>query len=118
MLLCTGATAVQSSASLGDVFQVLHNDDRRAVAVVDGDRRLVGMVHEMALVGRPARGDASHAMSTAIAIHEATPIRVALYLLASCHLREATVVSPDGQPIGVFRDVDGLRWLVRAGAAA
>ena len=59
-------------------------------------------------------GIVTASMSTAVAIHERTPVRVALKLLAASHLREATVVSDHGVPIGVFRDVDGLRWLAAA----
>jgi len=53
-------------------------------------------------------------MSTAIAVHERTPVRVALRMLAAHHLREATVISDEGTPIGLFRDVDGLRWISAA----
>lgn len=124
-LLSAGTTVIEDSASLRDVWRVLRTEDRRSVAVVDHEQKLVGVVHEMAFVrgaagesGRPRcdRGDLTCAMSAAMAIHEATPVRVALRLLASSHLREATVVSPDGKPLGVFRDVDGLRWIARARA--
>jgi CBS domain-containing protein len=122
-LLSGGATVLEQSASLRDALRLLHDDDRRSIAVVDGERRLLGIVHEMALVRlRPdkalLRESTDHeltcAMSTAMAIHEATPVRVALHLLARNHLREATVVSSDGKPIGLFRDVDGLQWVARA----
>jgi hypothetical protein len=48
-------------------------------------------------------------MSSVLAIHEGVSVRRALRLLASAHAREATVVNDDGVPVGVFRDVDGLR---------
>ena len=53
-------------------------------------------------------------MMSVIAIDERTPVRAALRLLAARHLREATVISREGVPIGVFTDVDGLRWVARA----
>jgi CBS domain-containing protein len=58
--------------------------------------------------------DVTTVMSHAVAIHESTPVRRALLFLASAHLRQAAVVDSDGVPLGVFRDVDGLRWLARA----
>lgn len=58
------------------------------------------------------------AMPSPLALHESTPVRRALRLLASAHLREAAVVDDGGHPLGVFRDVDGLRYLTRARAIA
>jgi CBS domain-containing protein len=121
-LLCTGATVLEQSAPLRDALRLLHNENRHSIAVVDDDKRLVGIVHEMAFVRPPAPRradeDVTVAMSTAIALHERTPVRIALRLLASSHLREATVVSSDGTPLGIFRDVDGLHWIARARAFA
>lgn len=121
-LLHEGATVVDQSASASYALRMLRRDDRRSIAVVDGEERLVGLVHETALVSIPrfasslptiaARDDTHRPMATAL--HEATPVRVALRLLASSHLREAIVVCSEGKPLGVFRDVDGLRWLARA----
>lgn len=125
-LLSRGATVIDASASVRDAFRLLHEDDRRSVAVVDDDLQLVGIIHEMAMVRLPRDrsvastpsedADVTAAMSSAMAIHEVTPVRTALRLLASSHLREATVVSNEGKPLGVFRDVDGLRWIARARA--
>ncbi len=53
-------------------------------------------------------------MSGSLAIHEAVPVRRALEVLAAAHLREATVIDDEGVPLGIFRDVDGLRWIVSA----
>lgn len=115
--LSTGTVVLAASATVGVAAALLRAEDRRAVAIVDAQNVLIGLVHEMSFVGlRPAalRGPVSGPMSTAIALHEATPVRAALRLLAAHHLREATVVSDEGTPIGVFRDVDGLRWIVAA----
>ena len=57
-------------------------------------------------------------MSSPIAIDERTPMRTALKLLVANHLREATVISKERVPIGVFRDVDGLRWIAAARRSA
>lgn len=107
--------AVDPSTPVGEVLAVIRAEDRRSVAVVDGARSLVGVVHEVLFVQpRDPTEDVSQAMSTALALHESTPLRRALRLLASAHLREATVVDDDGVPLGVFRDIDGLRWLAAA----
>jgi hypothetical protein len=114
MLLCTGAVVVAQSAAVESALRVLRADARRSVAVVDHRHALVGIIHETGFVGRgPSSryGAVSTAMSTAIAVHESTPVRTALKLLAANHLREATVIADDGVPIGIFRDVDGLHWL-------
>jgi CBS domain-containing protein len=132
-LLSGGTVVVDQSASLREALRLMQASGRRSIAVVDDEQVLVGLVHETTLLDRaarpgsalasrlpPADGDATSMMSSALVVHEATPVRAALRLLASAHLREATVVTPDGRPIGVFRDVDGLQWLVHrapAGAA-
>jgi len=117
MLLCTGTVVVAESATLHAALAVLRAEDRRAVAIVDDRHVLVGLVHETAFLRRrpgQAHGAIGGAMSTAIAVHERTPVRVALRMLAAHHLREATVISDEGTPIGLFRDVDGLRWISAA----
>lgn len=113
-LLCRGTVVLSESAALGRALGLLHEEDRRSLPVVDENSVLVGLVHEAAFVGRrgPVRTVlVSAVMSTAIAVHERTPVRVALKLLAANHLREITVVSKEGVPLGVFRDVEGLRWI-------
>lgn len=116
-LLFRGTVALSESASVGRALGLLRAEDRRSLAVVDAGSVLVGLVHEAGFMGRMGRsrmGVVSAAMSSAIAVHERTPVRAALKLLAANHLREATVVSDAGVPIGVFRDVDGLRWIAGA----
>ncbi len=123
-LLSAGVTVVDQTASASYALRVLRCDDRRSIGVVDGERCLVGLVHETTLV-RVARvagslptmevaEDKTRGPPTPMALHEATPVRVALRVLASRHLREAIVVCSAGQPLGVFRDVDALRWLAQA----
>jgi len=114
-VLRRSVVAVDPATPIGDVLAVIHAEDRRSVAVVDAARSLVGVVHEVLFVEpRDPTEDVSQAMSSALALHESTPLRRALRLLASAHLREATVVDDAGVPLGIFRDVDGLRWLSAA----
>jgi hypothetical protein len=116
-VLCRGTVVLAESVPLGRALDLLRRDDRRSVAIVDEHHVMVGLVHEAALVRRlrSARdGTVSAAMTSRIAVEECTPVRVALKVLAASHLREATVVSKRGVPIGVFRDVDGLRWIAAA----
>jgi hypothetical protein len=114
-LLSTGTLVLAESAAVGRVLELLADDrGRRSVAVVDAACVLVGVVHEAQFIGglaAPRSSPVSSSMSGAIAVHECTPVRVALKLLAASHLREVTVVSKEGVPLGVFRDVDGLRWI-------
>jgi CBS domain-containing protein len=120
-LLCSGTLVLSESATAGRALRMLREQDRRSVAIVDSKHVLVGVVHEAGFLGRtgPVRvSSVGSAMSSAVAVHERTPVRVALRLLAANHLREATVVSDEGIPIGVFRDVDGLHWLSEARHAA
>ncbi len=123
-LLGEGTIAIDPSATLRDALGMLRSNDRRSVAVVDAKHALVGVVHEAVFItGREGASlspseDVARAMSSALAIHEGVSVRHALRLLASAHLREATVVDDDRVPLGVFRDVDGLRFVVRARSTA
>ncbi len=115
-MLCRGTVVVAQSVSLVRALALVHDDDRRSLAIVDDAHVMVGVVHDGA-AGRSRRPHAASvgaAMTAVIAIDERTPVRVALRLLAASHLREATVISGGGVPIGVFTDVDGLRWIARA----
>jgi predicted transcriptional regulator len=115
-LLQRGAVVVSESVPLGTALSVMHAEDRRAIAIVDGDHVMIGLVHDSdcRLRWRTAHGTVTAAMSTALAVDEHTPVRVALRLLAANHLREAIVVTKRGVPLGVFRDVDGLDWISAA----
>ena len=108
------AVAIDPATPIGDALAVMRAEDRRSLAVVDEQRSLVGVVHEVVFVRvtKPAE-DVAASMSSGLAIHESTPVRRALRLLASAHLREAIVVDDAGTPLGTFRDVDGLRWIAR-----
>ncbi len=113
-LLCHGTLVVGESVPFGSVLDFLRQSDRRSVAIVDSRHVMIGLVHETSFPSRLAHvrnGAVSAMMTTAIAVDECTPVRSALKLLAASHLREATVLSKRGVPIGVFRDVDGLRWI-------
>jgi predicted transcriptional regulator len=120
-MLCRGTVVLAASTTLRCAVRLLNEENRRSVAVVDENGVLVGLVYATRFLNAldPARtAVVSATMSTPIAVDESTPVRVALRLLAANHLREATVISRDGVPIGVFRDVDGLRWIARARDAA
>lgn len=117
-VLCRGTVVVGHSVPLAEALAVLRVGDRRSVAIVDERHVMVGLVHDGDRQNRFGRaGEAVGAvMTTTIAIDERTPVRVALKILAANHLREATVVSRRGVPIGVFRDVEGLQWIAASPA--
>lgn len=120
VVLRTGIVVVSESAPLGRASVVLREHGRRSVVIVDNNSVVVGTVHDTGLrrrVGAALVGVVRDVMSRPIAVHERTPVRVALKLLAASHLREAAVVSDAGVPLGLFRDVDGLRWIAGARAA-
>lgn len=124
-ILARGAVALDPDATIRDALELLRSEDRRSLAIVDASHIVIGVIHEAAFVataraGLPPRSnqEVAHLMSGTLAIHESVPVRRALELLAAAHLREATVVDDEGVPLGVFRDVDGLRWIVEARSAA
>jgi len=121
-----GAISIDPTLSVHEALKLLQSEGVQSVAVVDGEHRMVGVLHEAVFVrggmtmpsgtarAPRARGEVLQIMSASLAIHESLPIRRALELLAAAHLREATVVNAEGIPIGVFRDIDGLRWMFTA----
>lgn len=117
-ILSRGAVVLEPDTSVGTTLALMHEEDRRSLAIVGQHGIVVGVIHEAAFIRRdasapePARDEpVLHVMSSPLAIHERTPVRAALRLLAAAHLREAAVVDEQGVPLGVFRDVDGLRHL-------
>lgn len=121
-ILSRGAVVLEPETSVGTTLALMHEEDRRSLAIVGAQGIVVGVIHEAAFIRRdasapePARNQpVLHVMSSPLAIHERTPVRAALRLLAAAHLREAAVVDEDGVPLGVFRDVDGLRHLAARG---
>ena len=125
-VLARGAVALDPLATIRDALVLLRAEDRRSIDIVDATNVVIGVIHE-ATFATNLRGSARapraeqgvlRLMSGSLAIHEAVPVRRALELLAAAHLREATVVDDEGVPLGIFRDVDGLRWIVSAREAA
>ena len=124
-MLTEGTVVFSEAVSLEQALEVMHGRGRHSVAIVDAGHRIVGLVHEASSATRTPRaqrgdmGEVRAAMTSPIAIDERTPVRTALKLLAAHHLREATVVTRRRVPVGMFRDIDGLRWLAaaRRGAA-
>jgi CBS domain-containing protein len=115
-VLSRGTLVLDPSSTLKQAFDLLRAEDRRSLPVVDANTSIVGVIHETAFLPKHNRSEhpeeaVAHAMSSSLAIHETVPIRRALEMLAAAHLREATVVDSDGVPLGVFHDIDGLRWI-------
>jgi CBS domain-containing protein len=131
-LLRAGATTVvEAIVTLPVALRVLEAEHCAALPVVDEGAHLVGIVHERHLLRRAAEPPSpegherrattvASAMSSAAPVAERMSVRSALRFMAAHHLREVVVVSPEGRPLGIVRDVDGLRWIARAksGSAA
>ncbi len=83
------------------------------VLVVNDAEQVVGILWPSRLDRRtPAGALARDVMSVPWTAHEAAPIREALVLMATAHLRSLPIVAPDGTPVGVLRDVEALRaWV-------
>lgn len=119
-VLARGASVLDPSVTVREALALLRAENRRSVAVVDENRSIIGVVHEASFVPKPgARREPPdesimRIMSGSIVIDESLSVRKALEVLAASHLREATVVNAEGVPLGLFRDIDGLRWLVDA----
>jgi CBS domain-containing protein len=119
-VLARGASVLDPSVTVREALALLRAENRRSVAVVDEKRSIIGVVHEATFVPKPGvrrqAPDESimHILSGSIVIDESLSVRKALEVLAASHLREVTVVNGDGIPLGLFRDIDGLRWLVDA----
>jgi CBS domain-containing protein len=84
------------------------------VGVVDEEAVLVGIVHEMTVARASDDGDLAMAMTSPVVVQEDLPVRAALRVLAATHSRAAVVVDREGHPLGVFHDIDGMRWLTRS----
>jgi CBS domain containing-hemolysin-like protein len=83
------------------------------VGVVDEEDVLVGIVHEVSVARSPQQAELGVAMTSPVVVQENLPVRAALRVLAATHSRAAVVVDRQGHPLGVFRDIDGMRWLSR-----
>jgi CBS domain-containing protein len=112
-VLAVGTLVLTEHCALREALGVLQADDRRMVGIVDASRVLIGVVREMAAI-HDRCGTIGTAMTAPVTVRENTPIRDALRLLAATHSREATVVTSEGVPLGVFRDIDGMCWIARS----
>jgi CBS domain-containing protein len=113
-VLTSETFAVEAETTLREALAHLHAEDRRSVAVVDGGKVVIGVVHERQSTEFPRDLPVTLVMGSKLALPMSTPIRRALELMAAAHLREVVVVDEEQVPLGTFRDVDGLHWLARA----
>jgi CBS domain-containing protein len=113
-VLSSGASVVADTCMLHDAVRLLGDGPDPFVGVVDEADVLVGIVHEMSIASGPDEGKVDVAMTSPVVVPENLPVRAALRVLAAAHSRAAVVVDREGHPLGVFRDIDGMRWLVRA----
>ena len=112
-VLTQGTIAVHENTSLRDALALLHASDQHSMPIVDHERTMVGTLRDTHPPGPPL-ATVGETMSSRLSLPSVTPVRRALELMAAAHLREVTVVDEQWVPLGVFRDIDGLRWLARA----
>lgn len=103
---------VTSRVSLSELRALFATNDEPALAVVDLDGKLEGMVSRSALATAPAEGFVADVMERNIpGVPEDAPISLALSLFAFEKLPAAPIVKPDGVVTGICRADDLLRWV-------
>jgi CBS domain-containing protein len=106
------ATCVTTDVSLARVRELFATTRQRAVAVVDGDGRLEGLISRTDLVNAPAIGTAADVMSSPVhALPEHAPLAYVVGLLAHEDLGEVPIVTADGTVTGICHALDVVRWL-------
>jgi CBS domain-containing protein len=91
-----------------EVARLLSDGDVPFVLVVDAEGRAIGTVWATAdLV--PVEALARDLMTMPVIASETTSVRDALLQMAGAHLRAISIVTSDGAPVGLLRDVDALQ---------
>jgi CBS domain-containing protein len=93
------ATELSRLLADGTPFVLVVGEDGRAIGTVWGNGDA-----ELAEIGALARD----LMTSPTIAPETTSIRAALLQMASAHLRAVSIVTSDGSPVGLLRDVDAL----------
>lgn len=84
----------------------------RAVAVVDAEGKLEGLVSRSDLVRAPEEGTAADVMTARVhALPEDAPLSFVVALLAQEDVGEAPIVRADGAVTGICHALDVMRWL-------
>ncbi|MFC4585133.1 CBS domain-containing protein [Sphaerisporangium corydalis] len=130
------AIAVQLDTSFADLVETMRRFKVGAVAVIDPDRRPVGVVsaHDLLLKEITAPGDggvfegarrrrerakaeggtAGQVMTTpAITVTEATPVREAARIMHDHHVRQLPVIDAGGKIVGTVHQSDLLKIFMR-----
>lgn len=105
------AIAVPADASCADIVAALRRFKVGAVAVVDEDRRVLGVVSEDDL---PATGRTAWELMTspAIVVTRETPVREAAALMRDHRIRQLPVINPEsGRIVGTLHRSDLLKAL-------
>lgn len=105
-------TCVTRDVSLLRVREIFTRTSQRAIAVVDEEGRLAGIVSRSDLVNAPETGTVADVMTPRVhALPEDSPLPYAVSLLAHDDLSEVPVVAADGTVTGICHALDLVRWL-------
>lgn len=106
--------AVDADQGTESALATLQKHDLRAAPVVDGERRVLGMVRRAELVGAPGRTAADVLDPLVHEVAPDAPIQQLLPLLSSGLAHEAMVVDETGALLGIITQTDLLAVLYRA----
>jgi CBS domain-containing protein len=97
------------------VVRLLEERGMPFILVVDEEGLVIGAIHAVNLQRLVAPTDrARDVMTSPGTAGEATSVRAALLEMAASHRRHIPIVSHDGVPVGVVRDVDALHaWSIK-----
>jgi CBS-domain-containing membrane protein len=112
-------TCVRDDVRVDTIVTRFASSRHRAFPVVDGARRLLGLVSKSDVLraGResPSAGTASEIMSPVVhALPEDAPAAYAISLMAFEDLHEVPIVDGDDHVVGMVTATDTLRWLAGA----
>jgi CBS-domain-containing membrane protein len=113
-------TCVRSDVTIDAVVDLLVENRLRALPVVDGVRRLVGIVSKTDLLRRRGAGKAkmktvADVMTPVVhGLPEDAPVAYAISLMAFEGLHEVPIVDADNHVIGMITATEALRWVAHA----
>jgi CBS domain-containing protein len=103
---------VKSDLPLSQLKHVVKEKGARSVAVVDDERKLVGLLSLVDLSTAPDFGCVADITSPHVhPLLDDSPLAHAIALMATEGVSEVPVVRADGTFIGVYYAIDALRWV-------
>ena len=106
------ATCVTADMPIDEVKRLMAERGLRAVAVVDADGMLEGIVSRDDLTTAATFGLIGDMMEANVtALQEDAPIAHAIALMAFENVTDVPVVTSEGKVVGMYNALDALRWV-------